>query len=189
MVAKNLFLFLPTSPISMTTNTKFKGAREAGFSLIEMVIYIAVLSLMLSIIVSVIYSLAQSNRQIRTARLIENSAVTILERIEREIREAEILVEGSSVFDVHPSSLYLSGEAQGGGLETTEIDFENGSILLHRGGIDLGAISDLDVTVTSFIFRHFESGEVEGVRVELTLTAGVDSYLRTENFYSSVLLR
>ncbi len=173
----------------MTISSKIRSSREAGFSLIEMVIYIAILALMLSVIVSVIYSLARSNRQIRTARLIENSAVTVLERIEREIRAAESLVDGASVFDVHPGSLTLNGEAQGGGLEMTEIDFENGVISLHQGGVDLGAISDPDVTVSSLVFRHFESGEVEGVRVELTLTAGTSSYLRTENFYSSVLLR
>jgi prepilin-type N-terminal cleavage/methylation domain-containing protein len=173
----------------MTINLQIRANSKAGFSLIEMVIYIAILALMLSVIVSVIYSLTQSNRQIRTTRLIENSAMIVLERIEREIREAETLIEGSSVFDVHPSSLTLSGEAQGGGLETTEIDFANGRIYLHQGGVDLGAISDPDVTVDSLIFRHFESGEVEGVRVELTFSAGTSTHLRTENFYSSILLR
>jgi Tfp pilus assembly protein FimT len=155
-----------------------------GFSLIEMLVYIAVLVFMLVIIVAAVFSIARSDRLIRSVRDIENSAVLVMERITREIREADSVSLASSVLDSHPGKLVLQGESG-----NTEFYFSSGRIFVKENGVELGALTAASVKVTSIKFTRFASSTVEGIRTELTLESGTSTYYRTQTLYSSAVIR
>lgn len=163
--------------------------RNKGFSLVEMLIYIAILVFMLIIIIQVVFSVTRSSRVVRSARNIETSASSALERMGREIRKAETLDTAASVFGSHPGLLSLDGEDDVGAAYSTEFYLLDGRIRMRENGADVGALTHASTTVTNLIFSRFYATSTEGVRIEMTLESGTTTSYRTETFYSSVLVR
>ena len=155
-----------------------------GFSLIEMIIYVAILVLMLAVVVEVVLSVARNDRIISAVKVIENSAITTNERIGREIREAESVASTTSIFNTHPGKLILTQ-----GSTTTEFYLSNNRIYLKENGVVMGALTEADARATSLIFRYYATSTSERVRVEMTIEAGTSTHYRVENFYSSAVTR
>jgi type II secretory pathway pseudopilin PulG len=160
-----------------------------GFSLIEMIVYIAVLTFLLGIILNVVVSVAGADRLIKSARNVESSAILALERVTREARGMENIVIASSTLGVHPGRLYMSGENASGLPRNIEFYLSNGQVFMNENGISLGALTSSDATVTNLVFQRFATSTVEGVRAEITIESGTSTHYRAEKFYSSVLLR
>ncbi len=153
---------------------------KEGFSLIEMIVYISILALMLIIVIEVVFSITRSQRVIKSVRNIENSALETLERIEREVRRAESINATSSIFGVHPGKLVLGN---------VEFYLSDGRLYLKENGVDTGALTAEDVTVTNLIFRRFATSTIEGIRAEITIESGTSTHYRIETFYSSAVVR
>ncbi len=171
--------------------------QSRGFSLVEMVVYVSVLIFMLFILVEVVTSFVRSERLIRTSRDIDNSALVSLERIGREVRRANSINVASSTLLSSPGVLVLSGEDGEGNLRMVEFFLSNSSLRYKENGVDLGPLTSSSTRVTNLVFRRFAtstgSGQgtsiSEGVRVELRLEGGTTTSYKTENFYSTALIR
>ena len=163
--------------------------RCRGFSLIEMLVYIGMLVFMLAIIMEVVTSMSRSERAIQSLRTIENSAVSAMERIGREARQAESINATSSIFNIHPGRVVFNSTTASGTPRTVEFYFANGTLWLKENGVDTGAITESNANTTSVVFRRFATSTVEGVRIELTIESGTSTHYRSETFYSSALLR
>lgn len=179
----------PSPRLRGTSKAMPANLRRDGFSLVEMLIYVAILLIMLIVIINVVLSVAGSDKVIRALRNIENSAALAIERINREARSADAIVVASSIFDSHPGKLVLSSEIGGGPPRTVEFYLLDGQLILKEDGVDTGALTSAEATVTSLVFRRFASSTVEGVRTEISLTSGTSTSFRSETFYTSVLLR
>jgi type II secretory pathway pseudopilin PulG len=160
-----------------------------GFSLVEMVIYIAILVAMLVIVVQVVFSITRTNRVIKAARTLETSAILALERISLETRKAESIDTLNSTLGSNPGTLSLDGEDDGGAPYSLDFYLSGGRVQMRENGVEAGALTHASATVTSLIFRRFYASSTEGVRVEMVVESGTSTAYRTETFYSSVLLR
>lgn len=158
--------------------------RQEGFSLIEMLVYIAILALMLMVIIQVVVSMVRSEHVIESMRAIENSASLSLERITRETRAADSINTAASTFNTHPGRLTLTSADR-----TVEFSLVGGRIRLTEDGVVSGYLTGGSTTVSSLIFRRFATSTVEGVRIEMTVESGTSTYYRTQSFYSSALIR
>ncbi|MBI2087025.1 MAG: prepilin-type N-terminal cleavage/methylation domain-containing protein [Candidatus Zambryskibacteria bacterium] len=163
--------------------------KQRGFSLVEMLIYISILAFMLVVIMNITVSLFRSERTIQSSRSIENSALTILERLVREIRQADSIDALSSVFDISPGALVLNGTDEFGNSRTIEFRLSSEAIVLKENGLDLGALSESNARVTSMVFHRFSGPDTFGIRAEITIESGTSTYYRTDDFYSSAILR
>jgi prepilin-type N-terminal cleavage/methylation domain-containing protein len=159
-----------------------------GFSLLEMIIYISILSFMLAIIVEVVLSVTRSERIIKSARTVENSAVATLERIGREVRGAEGVDVAQSVFNSHPGVLVVEAEDESGTHEK-EFYLSEGKVMMMVDGVESGALTEEDSRVTELKFYRLQDGLGEAIRTELTLESGTSTYYRTVKFYSANSLR
>ena len=155
----------------------------------EVMVYIAILVIMLVIIVQVVISVTRSERDARAARSIETSAVAVLERVTREIRQADSVNLVTSTLGSHPGRLVLTGTDASGNPRTVEFYFSNDRVVLRENGVDSGALTDNTSKVTSLVFNRFATSTVQGIRTALTLESGTSTYYRTETFYSSSLIR
>ncbi|MEK7135098.1 MAG: hypothetical protein AAB780_00125 [Patescibacteria group bacterium] len=160
-------------------------SRIEGFSLVEMVVYIAILVGMLVIVIQVVFSVTRSSQAVRSARNIETSAISALERMGRELRQAESIDTVAST----PSLLSLDGEDDAGTTYSREFYLLGGRLRLRENGVDAGALTHASTTVTNLVFTRFYATSTEGVRIEMTLESGTSTAYRTETFYSSILLR
>jgi type II secretory pathway pseudopilin PulG len=160
-----------------------------GFSLIEMIVYVVILVFMLMIVMSIVVSVTKSDRLIRSARNIETSAASALERIVRESRSMESVDVAASVIGVHPGRLSLDGEDASGNPRSVEFYLSSGRIMMSENGVVAGAITSPDAVVTSLVFNRFATSTAEGVRTVITIESGTSTSYRREDFYSSALLR
>lgn len=172
----------------MTTRIYNKRSKT-GFSLVEMLIYIAILILMLGVILNITTSMVQSGRIIKALRNVENSALSSFERITREIRQAESVNLASSILNSSPGRLVLVGTDDLGNPRTVDLYLSNGVLMLDENGSLLGAISQPNATITNLVFRRFSSANSEGIRTEITIESGTSTHYRSNNYYFSAILR
>jgi len=167
----------------------FKSSKNKGFSLVEMLVYISILVLMLGVVMGVTVSIVRSQRAVKASRDIESSVILSLERLSREIRLSDSVDINSSVFDSNPGRLVLESLDENENPRTVEFYILSGAIILRENGADVGALSQSDANVTSLIFRLFSDAEDVGIRTELEIESGTSTYYRSNNFYSSTVLR
>lgn len=163
-------------------------AYRKGFSLLEMIIYISILSFMLALIVEVVLSVTRSERIIKSARSVENSAVVTLERIGREVRGGEAIDVAQSVFGTHPGVLVVETVDESGTHES-EFYLSDGRVMLRIDGVESGALTEEGARATELKFYRLSDGTAEAIRTELTLESGTSTYYRKEKFYSANALR
>jgi type II secretory pathway pseudopilin PulG len=162
---------------------------QKGFSLVEMVIYICILTAMLIIVLEVLVSITKSQRVMKSVRNIEDATLVSLERIERETRAATSINTASSTLGVTPGALVLDTTDTNGNAETLRFYLSNGQLVLNENGLDVGPLTGNDVRVTSLMFVRFASSSVEGIRTQMTIESGTSTAYRSETFYSSATLR
>ena len=167
----------------------FTLSKVEGFSILEMLIYIAILALMLSVIMNIIVSALRSERIIKALRNVENSATVGMERLVIEMRQAESVNVSLSILGSNPGKLVLKGTDGSGNPRTVEFYLSLGRLLLKENGVDVGALSQSDARVSNLVFHLFSGPNSEGIRTEMTIESGTSTHYRSKKFYSSVILR
>ena len=166
-----------------------KRMAPKGFSLIEMVVYIAILVLMLTVVIQVIFSVVRANRVVQAGRNIERSALSSLERMSREVHQAGTIDTSESVFGSALGVLSLDGEDIDGNSRAVKFSLSSGQVRLLENGADVGALSVASATVSSLIFTRFYGTSTEGVRIQMTIESGTSTAYRAETFHTSALIR
>ena len=156
-----------------------RAKKNRGYSLVEMLFYIFILVLLLLVIVGILTSIVKSQRDFKASRDIENAAVVSLERITREIRNA------SSITSAGANNLLLN--ITGG----PAIEFFASSTVLSikEGGVYVGPLTPLSVSLTNLMFRPLNSGNSSAVKIEMTLQSGAENFQKSASFYSTAVLR
>ena len=162
---------------------------KRGFTLIEMIIYISVLTVILVLIVSFIISFGRAYNVLRTTIRINNSAIVSFERVIREIRQANDVDTAASTLGTHPGRLVLTTTDASSAPITLEFYINSSELMLRQDGVDVGSLTRSDVTVTNLVFRLSDNGTSKAVKIEMTLESIVASTTKIKNFYGSAVLR
>src|SRR3989338_3295300 len=168
--------------VSRATRSALHDTR--GFTLVEMVVYLAILSLMTVLLVTTLVSLAGSFSAYQATRDVERSARDSLERMVREIRQAEQINLGASTLGTHPGVLSLTY-----GTTTVEFSLSGDRLLLRVNGAQVGPLTLEGVAVDNLVFRRSVSGKSEGVSVELSLERTRRQFTAAEDFEAFAVLR
>lgn len=158
--------------------------RTQGFSLIEMLVYMAVLILAISASVNIFLSLNTVLVRNATERALTHSASVTLERIIRDLRSADIVDLTPSIFDVSPGVLTLIQ-----GATTTVYTLDAGVVIATVNGTPFGLLTGEGVVADSLIFTRYTTGDTELIRVALTLSTHAKAASSTRTFYTSGVLR
>lgn len=154
---------------------------EVGFSLIELVVYIAIAAGVLTASVNSISTLMKSFNNARITSKINNSAEAAMERMTREIRNA-YSINASSVLGSSPGRLKLNTYNAVGATTTIEFYLDN-EVLNVAEGVGAGNPLSLNgVAVSNLVFRQIEnSTSSKAIKVEVTINS--------KNFYDTAILR
>lgn len=150
----------------------------------ELLIYITILSTMTVLVVNVLLITARSYNGLKISRNINNSAITALERMTRDIKSASDVVAVQSIFDVHPGRLTVQSSAT-----TTEFYLSSGVLRVKENDVDIGPLTHQVSSIDSLIFKLFDNGTTKGVRIEMTMSVEYKNITKTKKFYSFVVLR
>jgi type II secretory pathway component PulJ len=164
-----------------------KTNHQKGYSLIEMVIYIATFAVFAIVIInSLIIVMGAFNRS-RSNRDLLESGNFAFERISREIKLAESIDTGNSTLDTSPGTLVL--DTTDADDDSREVSFvmSDEDLNLYEDGVLVGDLLGDNVSVTNLVFRQISTSAGSAVRIEMTLESLRNN--KSHNFYDTIILR
>jgi len=146
---------------------KTKNTQKA-FSLVEMMIYIAILSLVIAALITTANSVINTYGKMKAYEEIAHTGTVALERITREVRRARSVDFFSSVLGVHPGRLVMLTQDWSGNTSTAIVSLSSGRILVQNGG-SASPVSTSGVTINNLVFTQYTTPNSEGVLIEFTV--------------------
>ncbi|MBX4210882.1 prepilin-type N-terminal cleavage/methylation domain-containing protein [Candidatus Parcubacteria bacterium] len=170
---------------------------QKGYSLVEMLIYIAILVVLLVAIVNTLIVITASHRTLKVSANIQAAAVSAMDRITREVREAKSIASGDFGVDyAQPPNaakkIVLNTTDSTGAARTVQfhLDGTNSDVLdINDNGTD-GPLTTSNVKVFTLIFSQITvAGVSTAIKIEMGLQASQGTVLEQQKFYSTVVLR
>ena len=148
--------------MSKKNNQRTKSKKSGiGFTLIEVVVYIAVIGIIGGMIISSIVWGIRINNELKVKEEILGNASQAMETMIYEIREAKNIIVPISYFDNHPGQLCLETTKDIlPGEETAYVDFyidDNDRLCLKRENQIPASLTSDKVKVTNLVFTNLTS--------------------------------
>ena len=166
----------------------FQTKQQQGYSVIELVIYLALFALLSIAIINALIIAMKSFAEVKTMRTLASTASLTMERMSREIRGAQSIDTAGSTFDVNPGVLTLNTQDGSGAARIVVFDVVSGALRLKENGVVTGTLTDAHESISSFIFRKVTTPVGTAVKIEMTIT-NTSGVVITRNFYDTVVVR
>ena len=150
---------------------------KKGFSLIEMIIYVAIMSATMILVVNVCLTLSRSYSSFRNTKDIQSALSVGLETMVKEIRGAESIDTAGS--ELKLNTVYNDASS------TIRFYLTNSRLMMDRDDVFQGPLTPQNVSVTNLIFHQLNATTSQAVKIDMTIKAGI----KEENFYDTVVLR
>src|SRR3989339_516454 len=155
----------------MISHKQLKKINKKGFTLVEILIYISVLTVICAAIISFLFWAIKTNAKSRAAAEVSDNARRAMETMFYEIRQANSVYAPTSVFGANPGQLSLETKISPPDNETkTYNDFylAGGKLYLKREGMLPEQITSDQVRVSNLIFKYLgSSGNLASVQIDL----------------------
>ncbi|MEI6316107.1 MAG: hypothetical protein WCO65_00045 [bacterium] len=163
-----------------------KNKTQAGFSLVESIIYLALFVMLSTLLIDCMIVMSKSYVETRANRDLLDSMNIPLERMTRDIRGASTVVfDSSTVFGTNPGSLKIRNSD--GTTETFAIS--GGAISFVDTDGTSNNITSNQVVVDSLIFRNISTSAGSAVKIEMTLHSLRSASHRSISLSDTVVLR
>ena len=169
----------------MRTSTK-KISR--GYSLVEMVIYVAILSVISLLAINTILSFGPSYHTLLAYRSAENSGVLSMERMSRDIRSATSVDTANSTLGTSPGVLTLVATSNNVST-TTKFYVQNSVLKVDINGTYFGPLSEASSSITSLIFRVLSGNTSSAVKVDMTVQGKAGAITEVKTYHATIILR
>lgn len=160
-----------------------------GYSVIEIVVYLAIFSALSITIINSFIVVSSSMMTTRTNRDLLESGSSSMERISREIRQAKSVDIANSTFGTNPGVLQLNSTDNSGTAKIIKFTTSSGVLNLYENGVLSGSIIGSNISTTNLIFRRIVTIKGEAIKIEMTLQDKRSKTQRLEKFYNTVILR
>lgn len=182
--------------------TQHKKKTAAGFTLVEILVYVALFAIISMAVVQTLVVMMRTGSAAAINHSLQESGYGALERITRLIRAAESIDISASVLDSDNGSLTLVSYDSSNNKVTEKLYVSNSFYLnnwspsLNRralqrdaNGALTGPLTDRNIEVNSLVFRRIPLPAGEAVKIEMTITDVRGQVPKTEHFYNTVILR
>lgn len=161
---------------------------KKGFTLVESIIYVAILTVFSVLILNVILLFGKSWSVVKANKNVNVSAVTAFERMTRDIRSATS-VAGSSVLSTTPGSLDINVKDQSGAPVVQSFYVNNGKLFTQIGSGVAEQLTLASVTVQSLTFYKTLLINAEAVKTVMVLTSVEGDKTETRTIETTTTLR
>lgn len=153
---------------SFARHLRFRSEPRRGFTLIELIIYVALISIFSLVFVNFVFDVISTAEKARVRQELQQNARFALDRMLQEIRSAQSINTGSSTFGTSPGVLSVSTATPG--TNPTIFDVSGGVLRVKLGAASAVPITDSKYVVTNLVFDDLSvSNKTVNVRVSLTL--------------------
>lgn len=162
-----------------------------GFTLVETLVYMAILVVLLSAIVNAVLVLTTHYRAVRNTREMEDSVIAAFDRMTRDIRDADGFIASATILNVANGSLsLLEQDLSSGQSTTTDYYVENSRLYVRENGVVLGPLTKSSIKTTSLIFRRIDTANSNAFKIEMSMqTDQAVPNVISNNFYTTVVMR
>lgn len=169
-----------------------KHIYNKGVSILETVVYVTMLMMLTTAVMSSLISLFKSYGVVKVQQDIETSAIQILDKLTRDIRDTTGVVLGESAFNVPQGSIALT-ILRGASHDVYKYYVASGTLKVSKNAVYLGDLSQSGITVNSFVLRQVTGSSVvdNAIKIELNLQGSLryGSSTISKNFYTTVQRR
>ena len=166
----------------------FRQRNKRGVSLIETLVYVAILAIILTFVMSGVLSLFKVSERVRSSRLINQTASVALERMVRDIRDAVSIDISGSILDIHPGSLTML--TVGGGGANISVKYAlSGDKLVRILGTDEEIMTPNNVVISQLVFKHITTTNSEAVKIKMLIEDEDQEIGETREYSIIVVLR
>ncbi len=159
-----------------------------GYTLVEAIIYIAILAILSIVFISLLFTMTQSYTKFRLERDLASSASLGLERLARETRQAKS-IDLASTLGSHPGRLFLNTTDSAGAATTIDFYLLDSTLMVKPGSAMAASTTAARVKVDNLVFRQINTAESSAVKIEMTLSSSRGQISRTAKFYATAVLR
>ena len=164
-----------------------------GFSLVEIIVYFGLLAIISTLVIGNIITLFKNYNIVRANQDIEYNAITILDKLTRDARDARSVNISDSSFSVAQGavSLNIGSSTNDTSSSTAKFYLSNNKVKYMKDGVGFGNLSTDSVTVSNFKIYYINSSSTEAIKVELNLevTPHLHTATISKNFYTTIQLR
>ena len=160
-----------------------------GVSLIEAVLYVALFAALALITMSSLFTTVKAFSSLRISRDINDSSVTIMERLTRDVKSAASVNLAQSTFGANPGRLTLSTVNASGTAMTVEYYVTGGTLHIKENGVDKGSLTSGKTKIDGLVFYYINMGSTISIKTELHIIASRGPLASTEHFYNTSILR
>ncbi len=160
----------------------FFKKKQAGFTLVEMLFYVALFSVVSLILIKAIITMVASFRETQITADI-NQANQIIERVSREIRQAD------SINTISTSSIKLDTTDSSGNAATIAFTLSGTNLELRENDVLIGNLNSTNLALNSLSFTQITTTQSEAVKFTMTVHSSRYGSTRTANFYDTLVLR
>ena len=150
---------------------------KKGFTFVELLLYTAIVGTIFSSLVPFAWEVIGGGARSAVDQEVDSNARLIMERIKREVRNANNI-------SVTSTSLIITEQD----LSSTVIDLSDGNIRVNAVNLN-----SADTTVTDVVFTDFSNASTKQVQIRFTIIAstghGRQEYVQTVTLESSVEVR
>jgi prepilin-type N-terminal cleavage/methylation domain-containing protein len=169
---------------------------KKGFTLIEVLIYIAVLVIIITAVSAFFLWGIRSNTKAKVMRETLDNSSRAMKTITREIKEAISIYTETSTFDSHPGQLSLeTTKYLPAGERTTYVDFYlcGTQLCFKKESQDPIALTSNKVRVSNLVFSRIITNEIPSIQINLNIDykdlTGRPEYQASVNLISTTSLR
>ncbi len=167
--------------------------KQSGFSLIEIIVYLGILTFMTVVVINSTFSLFKNFNIIKANQSMESNAISILDKMTRDIRDTKNILTSQSSFGVNNGilSLQIASSTNENSSTTIKYYLENEKIKYMQNGILLGNLSNKEIRVDNFKLYYFTVNGYEAIKIELNLKTNphLASTTISKNFYTTIQAR
>lgn len=166
---------------------KIKSEND-GYTLVEMIIYVAILSIISLVITNTLVSFTRGYHTISALNEVDRSGVDVMERITRDIRAAKSIDIANSTFGSNPGVLTLIAISNGVST-TTKFYLQSGVVKVDINGVYFGPLTLSGAVVNSLIFSKLSTSVSSGVKIDMTISSTVGTAVESKNYHSTIILK
>lgn len=155
--------------------------------MLEMLFYIALLTLLLLVVVNSLILMVTSYRHIKASEVIESSAITAMDRMMVEIRNAKSVDVTNSVFNSSAGVLTLNTSS--GSPAQIKFDGSTSTLAVYEDGVYSGPLFSADGRVKSLTFRSISTTTSAAIKIEMEIESGTSTSYNSKKFYDTGILR
>lgn len=164
-----------------------------GFSILEIIIYLALLCIVSVLVTSNIISLFKNYNIVKANQEIEYNAISIFDKLTKDTHDAKNIILEQSLFSTTSGAIALniSSSTDDNASNTVKFYLNDGKIKYDKDGNYVGNLSTNNVNVSKFNIYYISSTTTEAIKVELSLDSSPHLSLKnySKNFYTTIQLR